>query len=135
MELPEQVRILLNLIYQADEEGLSPEGMVLSAEMSGGVHNIVEYLGFFCEKIEEHHLKPWGRKGRLYLYGAVEALVAHGAHDSLITCDRCYEKFLMRIDKASLDLYLKSWKDDVLYDFPLCRACGGSIEREDSSEK
>jgi hypothetical protein len=63
-------------------------------------------------------------------------LVKNGAYDSFVTCTSCHEAFLMNVDKASIDYFLKYWKDEVDYDdFMKCRPCGGSIEKDELPEK
>jgi len=65
------------------ENALCGAGLVLSAQMSGGVTTIDDHLFYFVDKIRGWNLSPWGRKGREYLIGGVNELRAVGDYESL----------------------------------------------------
>jgi len=76
------------------ENALCGAGLVLSAQMSGGVTTIDDHLFYFVDKIRGWNLSPWGRKGREYLIGGVNELRAVGDYESLTICESCRKGFL-----------------------------------------
>ncbi len=87
------------------ENALCGAGLVLSAQMSGGVTTIDDHLFYFVDKIRGWNLSPWGRKGREYLIGGVNELRAVGDYESLTICESCRKRFLMKLDTTVVDFF------------------------------
>jgi hypothetical protein len=78
--------------------------------------DIFSRLIYIASNIEKAGLKPYGPKGRQYFTAAVTGLMEIGDYDRYALCRRCHAEYFPSVNEKLLNLFLKHWKDDTVYE-------------------
>jgi len=119
------------LVFQAVSEAhqsLEPEALLLRSELDGVSGSIFDFLYYFACVIEEHKLKPWGRKGSKYLLSAINALTKHRNFQHWILCEKCQTEFMPMHDDRVLSPFLAYHRGQLDWSaLARCENCGGLV--------